>query len=134
MKVLRWLFFLPIGIIASIFFSFIFNWVGHFIIPDWKILKFISATIWFGTGVISSAVWMAVGYKIAPVTNQVVKWILLAPLLLLMSAALYSSIFIGKTVTHIPSSSINGSTGQIILCAEAFLTAVLYIFDKPKEI
>lgn len=133
MKTIRWVFFLPGAIIGSLFFSFIFNWVGHMMIPNWKILKFISVTVWFGTGVLSAAGWMAIGYKIAPVTNKIVKWILLIPLLLLMGAALYASIFIGSTVTHIPASSINGKTGQVILCATAFITAIIFIFEKPKE-
>lgn len=132
--ILRWMFFLPIAIIASALFSGGFNYIFHMILPDWKIMKLVSISAWFVTGVLTPMIWMAVGYAIAPKKINVVKWILLLPLLFFMGGGLIAIIYMGEREAYnVPSSSINPFIGNIILLGVAFVYSLVFVFASPEE-
>lgn len=133
MKAIRWVLFLPIAIVSSILFSSLFNWFSHIIFPDWKIIKIISVINWLGTGVVSAAIWITVGMKIAPSKNQFSKWFLLTPLFLVSIVTLYMSIYHPQQTWNIPSNSIKGTIGQMLLGSSSLLTAFMFAFSKPLE-
>ncbi len=129
MKVIRWIIYLPVALVAATLFSGIFNFLFQVWMPDWKILKPFSLFIWFGTGVVTSATWMAVGYKIAPRISQFVKWTLLIPLLILMILAFIGTVYFSTTIDVV--GPVKAKTGQLLLSIGGFLTAFSFAFTKP---
>jgi len=134
MKILRWLFFLPLAIMGSALISGGINYIVHLMIPGWKIMKIISFATWALSGFLATSLWMAIGYKVAPKSNYFVKWILLLPLLLVMVGGLLGTILVGDgAVYNIPVSSVNGKLGQITLLSTGLLFALFFVFSPPPE-
>lgn len=140
MKTIRWIFFLPIAILASILLCGLFNYTFHLAI-GWILnlshkLKFItnilSATFWFSAGLIAPTTWMYIGLKIAPKPNKFAKWFLLIPCFVFMACSAIGAIFYGETLANnfVPSASLNPEIGHIILSVTAFLTTIIMIFGK----
>lgn len=141
-EILRWIFFLPIAIMASILSSGFFNYVIHFgigwILGLFGKLKFvtdiISATIWFSAGFIAPLMWMQIGLKVAPKPNNYAKWILLIPCFLAMTGSAIGAVYFGDSIAHsmVPTASMNPKIGHIILSVTAFVTSILMIFGVLK--
>lgn len=131
MKAVRWITFLPIAFIAAILFGGIFNFFFQVWLPDWKILKLFSLFIWFGTGVVTSATWMATGYKVAPEANQFVKWILLIPLFIVVILSFIGTVYFSSTIDVV--GPVKAHTGQILSCVGGFFAAIMFAISEPVK-
>ena len=76
MTLLRWIFFVPIGFVASIVAGGVFEWMGPF-------LQFGEAARLICGGGVSAIVFFIAGMWIAPERNRLAKYALIVPIVLL---------------------------------------------------
>lgn len=132
-NVLRWIMLLPVTFAFAALAGAMVNIGGQFIFGNRTIP---SAVIWCVGGMVSSATWMGVGMKLAPVSNNVTKWILLT---LLMIVSLLSTIgsVMGLLEHEHPPASLgvwDQYWGGLFLGISMFVVSIFFIRMEPEDI
>jgi hypothetical protein len=110
MNIIRWVFFIPAAVVASIFAGAAGTYIAKYLY-SWQWL------IWVVSGSFSAGVFILVGVRVAPRMNGIVKWSLIGLLLGLGSISA-----IGGLIGNEPVRAFTGIAMTVIALAGARLS------------